>query len=76
MTIKLDKEEQDLLDSYENDEWVPVSSSADLEKYQLAAKTTFKKDKRVNIRISDKDRKPSWLVRIFSQHCQTPDLSR
>ena len=55
MTIKLNKEEKEILDSYENDEWVSVSTEQDIAKYKAAAKNTFKKDKRVNIRISRSD---------------------
>jgi len=55
MTIKLNKEEKEILDSYENDEWVSVSTELDIAKYKTAAKNTFKKDKRVNIRISKTD---------------------
>ena len=54
--IKLDREEADLLKSYEADEWVSVD---DLEtkaaRYQEYARVTFKKDSWVNIRISSKD---------------------
>ena len=55
MTIKLNKEEKEILDSYENDEWVSVSTELDIAKYKAASKSTFKKDKRVNIRISKSD---------------------
>jgi len=55
MSIKLTKEEKDLLESYENDEWISVSKPSDIAKYKAAAKSTFKKDKRVNIRISELD---------------------
>ena len=55
MTIKLSKEEKEILKSYENDEWVSVSNPSDMERYKLAAKNTFKKDKRVNIRMSEMD---------------------
>lgn len=52
----LDKEEQDILESFERDEWVPVSNQREeIERYQSYAEATFKKDKRVNIRISQKD---------------------
>jgi len=53
--LKLDKEEKDILESYENDEWKSVSNESDIAKYKLAAKNTFKKEKRVNIRISKMD---------------------
>ena len=53
MSQKLNTEEKELLDSYENDEWVSISE--DVNKYKTAAKNTFKKNKRVNIRISEVD---------------------
>ncbi len=55
MSNKLTKEEKETLESYENDEWVSVSKPASIAKYKAAAKATFKKDKRVNIRISELD---------------------
>ena len=55
MSNKLNKEEKEILESYEKDEWVSVSKPADIAKYKVAAKATFKKDKRVNIRISELD---------------------
>ncbi len=55
MNSKLSKEEKEILESYENDEWVSISSPSDIAKYKAAAKNTFKKDKRVNIRISKMD---------------------
>ena len=55
MNNKLSKAEKDILESYENDEWVSVSKPSDIVRYKAAAKATFKKDKRVNIRISELD---------------------
>ncbi len=55
MNGKLNKEEKEILESYENDEWVSISDEFDIKKHRLAAKNTFKKDKRVNIRISKMD---------------------
>ena len=53
---KLSAEEQDILDSYEAGEWQPVEDrDAEMEKFRQYARATFKKDKRVNIRISEKD---------------------
>ena len=53
---KLDKEEKDLLKSFERDEWESVP---DLEKRRLElqgyAAETLRKDKRVNIRITGRD---------------------
>ncbi len=55
MSNKLNKEEKEILESYEKDEWISVSKPASISKYKAAAKATFKKDKRVNIRISELD---------------------
>ena len=55
MNSKLSKEENEILESYENDEWISVSNPSDIERYKGAAKNTFRKDKRVNIRISGMD---------------------
>jgi len=55
MSNKLNKEEKEILESYEKDGWVSVAKPADIAKYKAAAKATFKKDKRVNIRISELD---------------------
>ena len=53
--LKLTPEEQDLLSSYENDEWVSVATPSEIKKFKAAAKATFKKNKRVNIRITEMD---------------------
>jgi predicted DNA binding CopG/RHH family protein len=54
--IKLDAEEKELLASYEADEWQSVGNvEAEKQAYSEYATATFKKDKRVNIRISSKD---------------------
>ena len=55
MSAKLNKEEKEILESYENDEWISISNPEEISRYQAAAKTTFKKNKRVNIRISGMD---------------------
>jgi predicted DNA binding CopG/RHH family protein len=55
MTSKLNQKEKELLKSYDDDEWVSVANPTDMERYKLAAKSTFKKDKRVNIRMSEMD---------------------
>lgn len=53
---KLDPEEADLLSSYENEAWQPVDNlEVEKQRYQEYARTTFRKDRRVNIRISSKD---------------------
>ncbi|MBI5251052.1 MAG: antitoxin [Desulfomonile tiedjei] len=53
---KLDPEEKEILESYDRDEWQSVSDlKSQSERYQKYADATFKKDKRVNIRMSQKD---------------------
>ena len=55
-TLKLNSEEKNLLEELERDEWVStVSSPADLASFKKAAQNTVRKDKRVNIRISERD---------------------
>ena len=53
---KLDKYEKEILESYENDEWEPIED-IEQKKSQHAqyARNTFLKNKRINIRISEKD---------------------
>lgn len=54
-TIKLNKDEQDILDSFERGEWKSVPNlKGEIKKHQEYARKTLKKDKRVNIRISSK----------------------
>ena len=52
----LDPEEQELLGSYEHHESQSVTGIAsEVERYREYSRATFKKDMRVNIRISRKD---------------------
>lgn len=52
----MDQFEKEIVESYENDEWQSVSNlKEEKERYQSYAQGTFRKDKRVNIRISRKD---------------------
>ena len=53
---KLDKEEQDILNSFERGEWTPVTDrDGEIARHVQYARNTLAKDKRVNIRISSKD---------------------
>jgi predicted DNA binding CopG/RHH family protein len=56
MKTKLTKEEKEILDSFEKGEWVPVADLSKRRK-ELAeyARNTLRKDKRLNIRISERD---------------------
>ncbi len=54
--FELDKYEKGIEKSFDNDEWPPVKDSDKLKSfYSKYARNTFKKDKRINIRISEKD---------------------
>jgi predicted DNA binding CopG/RHH family protein len=54
--LKLQQDELELLASYENEEWKSVKKLKEQkEQYRSYAHATFRKDKRVNIRISEKD---------------------
>jgi predicted DNA binding CopG/RHH family protein len=56
MKTKLTKEEKEILDSFEKDEWVPVTNLTKRKKELIAyARNTLRKDKRLNIRISERD---------------------
>ena len=52
----MSKEEKTILESVEKSEWKSVRGvKGKIVKYKEYAKATFRKDKRVNIRISEKD---------------------
>ena len=54
--MKLTKEERDILRSVERGEWRSSRPLAkQVQRYQEAARATVRKDKRVNIRMSEKD---------------------
>ena len=50
---QLDREEQDILDSFNKGEW--VSTGENLDKYKEVAKQTFAKTHRINFRVSERD---------------------
>ena len=53
---KLDQEEREILESFERDEWRSVEGrEPEVQRYREYARATFKKDMRVNIRMSSKD---------------------
>jgi len=55
-SIKLDAEEQDLLDSYEKGEWQTVPNlKEEIEQARLASARFLQKDARINIRVSSYD---------------------
>ena len=56
MKNRLDNEEEEILNDYENDEYVEIPDMGEeIKKHAEYAKATFLKNKRINIRISQKD---------------------
>jgi len=56
MNVRLDPEEQQLLHSYEAEEWHSVGDlETERSRYQEIARATLRKDRRVNIRLSSRD---------------------
>ena len=54
--MKLTKEERAILESVERDEWRRVPSFAkEVRRYESVARATLRKDKRVNIRMTERD---------------------
>jgi len=54
--MKTKQAEKDILESVERGEWKTVPNvEKEVKRYQEYARATFRKDKRVNIRISEKD---------------------
>lgn len=53
--VKLSKEEKDLLDSVESGEYTSSLTEVRRKELEATATNTFKKDKRINIRISNRD---------------------
>ncbi|MFA6599545.1 MAG: hypothetical protein WC352_01000 [Candidatus Omnitrophota bacterium] len=53
---RLDPEEKEILEAIENDQWELVKpKKAELDYYAAIARNTFRKDQRMNIRISKSD---------------------
>jgi len=54
--MKYDREEKDILDAYESGSLkISTPSKKEIESIKAAAKNTFKKDKRITIRLYDHD---------------------
>ena len=54
--MKLEPDEKEILEGVERGEWVPSKTAQrDRRRYTTYAKATFRKDRRLNIRISTKD---------------------
>ena len=54
--MKIDGDEKELLESVERGDWKPAKSGQrERARYSRYAKATFRKDRRLNIRLSSKD---------------------
>ena len=54
--MKITKEERDILDSVERGEWKRIPNyKQETARYKQAAQATLRKDKRVNIRMTERD---------------------
>ena len=53
----LDKEEEEIYNSMETDEWVSDFNTEIKEKYEAYAKSSLKKERRINIRMTERDYK-------------------
>lgn len=54
--MPMDQEEKALMESIEREEWQPVENlDQEKEKAAKAARVTLKKDKRINLRLTQKD---------------------
>lgn len=54
--MRLNKEEKDILNAYEKGNFISVANlKKESEKYRDYAKSTLQKNKRINIRISERD---------------------
>jgi predicted DNA binding CopG/RHH family protein len=62
---ELTKEEKEIQESFEQDEWVPLPDrEAEIRKHKRYARNTLKKDRRINIRISSKDLENLQLMAV------------
>jgi predicted DNA binding CopG/RHH family protein len=56
MKTRLTKEENEIVESFEQGEWIPVKDLSKRKKELMQyARNTLRKDKRINIRISERD---------------------
>jgi predicted DNA binding CopG/RHH family protein len=56
MKTRLTKEENEIVESFEQGEWIPVKDLSKRKKELMQyARNTMRKDKRINIRISERD---------------------
>ena len=68
--LNLDNEEQNLLDSYEQDEWVSSSDLAnELQQYRRYAAETLARDRTISVRLATPD------LEVIQQQAHTAGVS-
>ena len=55
--ISLDKDEKDLANSLENEEWISDLTKIERKQYEEYARSSLNKQRRINIRMSERDLK-------------------
>ncbi|HET9264132.1 MAG TPA: hypothetical protein VFO14_13865 [Vicinamibacterales bacterium] len=69
--MKMDAEEKELVESVERGEWKSAKGGKrERARYSRHAKATFRKDRRLNIRLSSKDLK-AIQKRALAEACRT-----
>ncbi len=54
--IVLDPEEKEILESYENGEWMPIKNKeAEIDRLRRYARNTLQQNRRINIRLTEND---------------------
>lgn len=62
---KLERDEQEILDSIEREEWHSIDNlESEIQRYQNYARATFKKDRIINIRLSIKDLEALQIIAL------------
>ena len=56
-TISLDKDEKDLANALENEEWISDLTKIERKQYEEYARYSLNKQRRINIRMSERDLK-------------------
>ena len=64
--MNFDKNEKELINSFERGEWKSVKNLSGVKRhFQEVARETLRKDRRINIRLSQKDLEGIQAERIF-----------
>lgn len=54
--MPIDNEEKEIVESFERDEWIPATDrELEIERFAALARGAERKDRRINIRLSERD---------------------